>query len=270
MISNCTESSCVSIDHDSVELIKKYCKNNPDEVIGLLSQILYSANHPQSRLLALLLLDVLVMRSRRVRLIFFQDMRSFLIGINVLEGTKPLAPAKTALYLRDEGVRRLLYWCETFGKMYPRLVLANDLCVKFHPPAHEIFTNNTESFESENDVNPPVVDQSALQNATWRSRYSRFKDRFGSLCESITYLVTEITNAFDLIKCPWIDNSTDTVVNKYEAKCESSAIVYDTLSEYKSQMESFVLELDFGITILNQISLDPDVDSSERNMVCNL
>jgi len=119
LLKNYTRPSCVLIPHDTVERLKEICKRSDDLLVAAFNQLLeaLSDKHPQTRLLALLLMDVLYSRSK----LFRKRCTVLLPELFQLTLISVPAPVPTREYLKDEALRLLEKWQHAFGRKYPYL-----------------------------------------------------------------------------------------------------------------------------------------------------
>jgi hypothetical protein len=119
LLTKYTRPSCVLIPHDAVERIKEICRRSADLLIASFNKLLeaLSEKHPQTRLLALLLMDVLYSRSK----LFRKRCTVLLPELFELTLISVPAPVPTREYLKEESLRLLEKWQHAFGRKYPYL-----------------------------------------------------------------------------------------------------------------------------------------------------
>ena len=133
IIDECTKSNVILISHETVVTFIGLLKGD-DVMIECAFNHLFAKirhKHPQSRLLALMLINLLFRKSKRFRELTVDNLDSFFeytLGINP---KKPLPlPAKTAQYLMEQTVDFYFEWWQDFGDKYYRLTLGKDYLTK--------------------------------------------------------------------------------------------------------------------------------------------
>ena len=125
----------IRIPHDVITELKSILKGD-NNLIKIAYKILFDKlmdDHSQTRLLSLMVMDVIFQRSKYFRELLVNDLEYFFeltLGIN---DQFPLPkPKKTAKYLSEQSVQFIQNWVNLFGDKYYRLKLAKKYLRRNH------------------------------------------------------------------------------------------------------------------------------------------
>eukprot|EP01083_Nonionella_stella_P019323 53738_1 len=135
IIEESTRQDVIVISHDTVMEFKSLLRGD-NLMIELCFDALFSKlrdNHPQTRLLALMLVNVVFRRSKHFRELIVNNLEILFELTLPIHPHNPLPPpSKTALYLTEQSIEFIEEWCQDFGHFYFRLQLGYQHLVQVH------------------------------------------------------------------------------------------------------------------------------------------
>eukprot|EP01084_Bolivina_argentea_P104031 186322_1 len=135
IIDESTKYNVVIISHEIVTEFKSLLRGD-NIMIEFCFQELFdklSNKHAQTRLLSLMLINVIFIRSKHFRELTIHNLEFFFELTLPINSQKPLpSPPKTAIYLTQQSIEFIEEWVQDFGSFYFRLKLGYNHLIKVH------------------------------------------------------------------------------------------------------------------------------------------
>ena len=203
ILCNATATSISSSQMDHLISLATISKESMQMLFVEIMKMVTGAKHPQSRLLAILIIEVFVkkfvildrfvfIRSKWFRKLLFEDLNDFLNGTVGIEKINVRGAAKTVKYLRHEALRLLNQWNDEFGDDFKTVHLAYEhLKELFKELPSGLFHNEMRIQEEEK--------KEAFTTQLWRSKYLRVKLEYTSLMQALTFLFSEMEICLEIL-----------------------------------------------------------------------
>ena len=191
----------ILIPHDIVTEFKYLLRGN-DTLIEFCFGALFDkliSDHPQTRLLALFLIDCVFRRSKRFRELTVDKLELLFEATLPINSQNPLPkPRKTAQYLSEQSIEFIEEWTEDFGSFYFRLKLGYQHLAKNHGilfPHKRMHEKEKQKLKQMNEIN---------QIKQKLQKFIEIIDKFKQKCPKILVFlhkfeskIDEITPSFD-------------------------------------------------------------------------